>query len=355
MTTTDHLQVLREFRAEIPPPDEATRCRIYAFATSEPSNRWKRSVRPRVPLRPRFALPAVAVICAAVAATVLALLPAGESGGPSTAAAAVLLQAARTAAGQPATAPPGPNQFIYTKIKASWAGITEGLTKVHHKGSKRPRFVGPSHLVAIQFRPITREDWIRPDGSGRSREVGGHLQFLRESDRAYAYKHYSRKYIDGYTDIWKHGPGRPNYNELSKLPTDPAQLKPLIENRSVEAGPPGNFETFQIIGDLLRDTDAPPALRSALYTIASQLSGVRLIGPTRDQLGRPGTGVAYDFGGQRNELIFDPRTSGLLAEQTSVTRRSQDYPFRPGTLISWTAYLASGVVNSDTATTSATP
>jgi hypothetical protein len=307
------------------------------------------------PFRLRLALPAVALTCAAVAATIMALLPAGESGGPSSAAAAVLRQAARTAASQPATAPPGPNQFIYTKIKAVWAGISDGLTKVHRKGSRHPRFVGPMHLVAIQFRPVTREDWIRPDGSGRYHEVGGHLQFIRSRDRAYAEKNYSRKYIEGYTENGKHGPERPNYNQLSNLPTDPAQLKQLIESRTVESGPPGTFETFQIIGDLLRDTDAPPALRSALYTIASQLPGVRLIGPTHDQLGRPGTGVANDFHGQRDELIFDPQNSGLLAEQTSVLRRSRLYPFPPGTLISWTSYLASGVVNSDTATTSATP
>jgi hypothetical protein len=296
---------------------------------------------------------ATAVAVAVIA--VMAVLPAGESGSPSTAAAAVLLRAARTAASQPTPPPPGPNQFIYTRIKAVWAAISDGMTKVHRKGSRRPRFVPPEHLVTIDFRPVTREDWIRPDGSGRWHEVGGHLQFIRSRDRAYAHKHYSRQYINGYTDNQKHGPGLPNYNELSKLPTDPTQLKPVIENRTVEPGPPGDFETFQIIGDLLRDTDAPPALRAALYTIASQLPGVQLVGATHDQLGRPGTGVAYDFAGQRNELIFDPQTSALLAEQTSVTRRSRLYPFHPGTLISWTSYLASGIVNSDTATTAAKP
>lgn len=314
--------------------------------------------RVRRPMRRRrwvFAIGAATAVAVAVIA-VMALLPAGESGSPSTAAAAVLLQAARTAAGQPTPPAPGPNQFIYTKIKAVWAGISDGLTKVHRKGSRRPRFVGPQHLVTIDFRPVTREDWIRTDGSsGRYHEVDGHLKFIRSRDRTYAYKHYSRQYIDGNTGNGREGSAPVNYNQLSNLPTDPAQLKQLIENRKVEPGPPGDFETFQIIGDLLRDTDAPPALRAALYTIASQLPAVQLVGPTHDQLGRPGTGVAYDLAGQRNELIFDPRTSALLAEQTSVTRRSRLYPFHPGTLISWTSYLASGIVNSDTATTSAKP
>jgi hypothetical protein len=45
--TTDDLQLLREFRAEMPAPGEETRRRIYAFATSQPKTtlggrRWSR-------------------------------------------------------------------------------------------------------------------------------------------------------------------------------------------------------------------------------------------------------------------------------------------------------------------------
>jgi hypothetical protein len=280
------------------------------------------------------ALAAVAVVTVGV----IALLPASR-GGPSNAAAAVLLKAARTAARQPATEPPGPGQFIYTKSKGAFEMVGMG---------------NDGHPDSIVFRPFTREDWLRPDGSGRIHEVDGHLQFPTPADRA-VYKNDSRKYIDGLTSNEKVGPGLPNYNELSNVPTDLTKLKPLIENRKLEGGPPGDAETFTIIGDLLRETDAPPAVRSALYTIASQLPGVQLIGATHDQLGRPGTGVAYVSGGQRDELIFDPQTSALLAEQTTVVDRSPDNPFPPGTVIGWTSYLASGVVNSDSATTSATP
>jgi hypothetical protein len=145
------------------------------------------------------------------------------------------------------------------------------------------------------------------------------------------------------------------YTDLSNVPTDPAKLKQLIESRKLEGGPPGDAETFQIIGDLLRDTSAPPAVRSALYTIASQLPGVELIGPTYDQLGRPGTGVAYVSKGLRYELIFDSQTSALLGEQQSVVERSKENPFPPGSVIGWAAYLASGIVDSDSATTSAAP
>jgi hypothetical protein len=253
-------------------------------------------------------------------------------------AAVVLLDAARTAAHRPAAASPGPDQFVYTKVKAMW-GIFEG------------RYVA--------FQVHTREDWVRPDGSGRDRDVEGHMLFPTATDAAYFYKAYRNQpsLLTGRTADETYEAGGPNYNELSKVPTDPAQLKQLIESRKLEGGPPGDAETFQIIGDLLRRTGAPPAVRSALYTIASQLPGVQLIGPTHDQLGRPGVGVAYDevSGELRDELIFDPQTSGLLAEQTTVVHRAQDMPFPPGSVVSWTCYLASGVVDSSTATTSAVP
>jgi hypothetical protein len=307
--------------------------------------------------RRRLPIAATALAAAAaVAITVTLLLPGGKGGlssagryihalprvsrseGGRNLASVVLLRAARTAANRPAAAALGPGQFIYTKVEALWGEYVES----------------PNGPAAVAFRIHTREDWNRADGSGHDHEVEGHMLFPTAADAAYFYKH-EPSFVGGRSGSESYGPGPPNYNQLSKAPTDPVKLKELIESRKLGYGPPGDAETFQIIGDLLRRTGAPPAVRAALYTIASQLPGVELIGPTRDQLGRPGTGVAYVSRGQRDELIFDPQTSGLLAEQTSVVQRSKDNPFPPGSVISWTAYLASGVVDSDSATTSEMP
>jgi len=59
--STDDLHTLREFRAELPPPDEETRRRIYEHATREARGRRRR-------------LPAVGLAAAAAAATVAVLL-----------------------------------------------------------------------------------------------------------------------------------------------------------------------------------------------------------------------------------------------------------------------------------------
>jgi hypothetical protein len=250
----------------------------------------------------------------------------------------VLLRAAHTAASQRATTP-GPGQFVYTKSESEYEIVQEGRD-------------GP---LAIAFQPSTREIWISPNGSGRILDVERHLLFATRADAAHFYHAYRNQMdlLEGHTsDDHEKDLG---YIDLSNVPTDPAKLKQLIETRKLEGGPPGNAETFQIISDLLRETSAAPAVRSALYTIASQLPGVELIGPTHDQIGRPGTGVAYVSRGLRNELIFDSQTSALLGEQQTVVERSKENPFLPGTVIGWAAYLASGIVNSTSDTTSATP
>jgi hypothetical protein len=306
-----------------------------------------------------------------VAITLVVVL-AGNSGGPDSAeryihslprvgtserggrqlASLVLLRAARTAAKQPATKGLAPGQFFYTKSEG-WQEGQEGRS---------------TGVLPTYFQPFTRETWISPNGSTRIREFDGHLEFATRADAAY-FTHQLRNQpniLNAHSSdtTFKHG----QYINLNNAPIDPAQLKKLIENRTLVGAPAGDAETFQIISDLLRYSYAPPAVRSALYTIASQLPGVRLIGPTHDQLGRPGTGIAYYLPGPPSpngalsldkreiyEMIFDPQTSALLADQRVVLHRTNSTPFPPGSVTNSTAYVTSGIVDSTTATTSATP
>lgn len=275
----------------------------------------------------------------------------GEHGGRELAS-LVLLRAARTAAKQPLRAP-GPGQFFYTK--------TEGFeATIDAPGINKP-------LANYAFRPFTREMWVAPDGSGRDREIDGHLQFATAADAAYFY-HALRNQPDilnGHSSDSTVAPGGAPYQDLSKYPTDPAKLKQRLERRNLPqfSAPRGDADTFLIIGELLSYSYAPPAVRSALYKVASQLPGVQLIGPTHDQLGRPGIGVAYGLPQPQgrasknlsNELIFDPKTSTLLATEWVVVHKFNGAPFPPGTVLNSTAYVASSVVNSTSATISATP
>jgi hypothetical protein len=322
----------------------------------------------RLPLpthRRRWRIAAIAVAAAAAAAITVPLLVLNGNGGPGSAksyihplpristserggrqlASLVLLRAARTAAKQPATGGLAPGQFFYTKSEG-WQEAQEGR---------------PTGRLPTYFQPFTREMWISSNGSGRTHEVDEHVLFPTAADAAY-FTHALRnqqQILNAHTSDSTFKPGDFPYINLGNAPADLAQFKKLVENLSAFPSP---AETFRNISDLLRYTYAPPAVRSALYTIASQLPGVQLIGPTHDRLGRPGVGVAYYLPGPPHgpvdknaiyEMIYDPQTSALLADQTVVVHRTNSTPFPPGTVTSWTAYLASGIVNSTTATTSA--
>jgi hypothetical protein len=285
--------------------------------------------------RRRWAVAAgVAAAAVAIAVAVPAMLPGGHPGGAPNAAAAALLRAARVAATQESTPLPSPGQYVYTKTEAvyesDWADV------------------GPNHDQYFSvLTPVVREAWIGTDGSGRLLETNGTPTFLTEHDRS-VWLAAGRPDLGGNkTHDESYRPGGLFYLDLTKLPTDPGELRTMIEERKVEGGPPGDAETFTIIGDLLRETYAPPELRAALYQIASELPGVELIGNVKDPVGRDGIAVAYPNDGILHELIFDPNTSALLAERTVITDPGQAHlQVSAGTVVGWAAYLASGIVDS---------
>jgi hypothetical protein len=347
------LELLRQFRSEAEPPDRKVVESAYRRMLAEPDT--ARAER-RSPRRPRhLAAPAhialAACVAAATAAAVLVLVPSRHPGGIQSAAAAVLQRAADTAASQAPVGPPGPGQYVYTK--------TRSLSEVDTYD------VGPNHdLYFAVSVPVVREAWIAPDGSGRILETDGTPTFLTSRDRS-AWIAAGRPALPAATTSDQsfapsngNGPGCEKtrtggacgglfYLDLGKLPTDVAALRTMIEDRKIEGGPPGDGETFTIIGDMLRETYAPPQVRSALYQIASELPEVRLIGNVKDPTGRPGVAVAYPANGVLHELIFDPSTSALLGERTVIAdpdRAGLEVP--AGTVVDWSAYLASGIVDS---------
>jgi hypothetical protein len=127
--------------------------------------------------------------------------------------------------------------------------------------------------------------------------------------------------------------------------------------RKIEGGPPGPAEDFVQIGDMLRETYAAPALRAAIFKVAEHIAGTRLLGTVTDQAGRSGVAIAHwqrvaalgrvPSGVEESVLIFAPRTSALLAEETFVTYART----HRAVLTSWTDYLKSGVVSSVSSTT----
>jgi hypothetical protein len=145
----------------------------------------------------------------------------------------------------------------------------------------------------------------------------------------------------------------PDYQQLIHLPTDPAKLRRWIERHAINPGStcaPGvsNCQIFSFVESLLTGGPLPPKLSSALYRVIADLPGMRLIGATRDPLGRVGVAVGYFFNHQpaRAELIFDPSSGAFLAER-GISLSAQRIHEPAGSVIAWTAIDQQGVVNSD--------
>jgi hypothetical protein len=286
----------------------------------------KRRRRRRVHRRGAVAIGAAAAVVAVVAAVVLPGAPTGVR----PAGASELGQLAAVANAQPASGVPQAGQFLYTSSVEAYTSST---------------LDGP-HPYTVQY-PETRQIWIGPDGSGRIAETYGQAVFLSSKDKADWVAAGSPDVTVSPSDM-TFGPGglSDGPTDLTKLPTDPQTLGAQISSRHIEGGPPGPGEDFTQIGDLLRETDAPPALRAALFKVAAGLPGVEELGAVRDHEGRVGVGVARVSGGARHELIFNPKDSSLMGEEDVVVDASaQSEP--AGTVADWAVYLRSAVVDSD--------
>lgn len=238
---------------------------------------------------------------------------------------------------QPVEAPPGPGQFEYTDSSAlNWIDSYNGPTA--------------SYNVSFTER---RQIWIGSDGSGRIVETYSNPQLGTAKDRA-GWIAAGRPSLAVAPVDSTFGPGQltdgpPN---LNRLPDDPAKLAALLEARKIEGGPKGPAEDFVQIGDMLREDYVRPALRAAIFTVAERIPGVRLLGTVTDQDGRSGIGLAYvshwpaqgEIG--KSVLIFDPKTSKMIAEETLVTNTKTGKTV----LMAWTDYLKSGVVDSESST-----
>ena len=274
--------------------------------------RWRRR---RLPI----SLAAAAAL-ALVVFVLATLLPVG-AGGPDPAVASILHrfgQIAGRAAPEPA---PRPGQYVYTETMAQESYL-------HYDGAYR--FV---YTVSV-----TTQQWLGTDGSGRQVNTTGRPSFPTEADRS-RYESYlasGAKEADlmqadwGKTTQDRYGPGGLYWRDTSTLPTDPTELGRLIEDREIVGGPDGDWESFVLATDLIRDSYARPELRAALYAYMAGLSGIELLGSTTDALGRPGVALASTHDGIRNEVIFDRSNAKILEERQVVLDPDESVLQNPG-------------------------
>ena len=326
----DDLDVVKRFRETVPAPGPDITHAARAAMTAERATRrvvTLPSPRPRIRWRVGVGVAAAAV---AIAIALPTILPGGGPGGAEPAAAAALHRAALAAAKQPAAPAPQPGQFVYTKSRSVNIGTWV-------PGGGRDAF-----SVA---QPITREAWIGPDGSGRLLQTKGTAVFPTPADEAAWKAAGSPDLRNGATSDEPFTAGDLSFLDLSGLPTDPDALLQVIEDRTIVGGPPGDAETFTLIGDLLRRDVRGAGAAGRVVRGRRSSPRRRADRDVRDTSGRLGVAVAYEHGGARHELIFDPETAVMLGESSVVTDPgAMGLPV--GTVVSSAVYLASGVVDS---------
>jgi hypothetical protein len=265
--------------------------------------------------RRRILVPALALLALGVAA---ALIGVGRHGANAASAAPFLQKTANTARRQPPTTPLAKGEFQYTKSVVAYLSGGNGWQALS---------------------PGVRETWLGPTG-GHFHESWGRPIFLTVADRQ-SWIAAGRPQVSPPADSGDLPPRKP-----LDLPTDPDELYQTLHDKAVGNSNGAESEMVTEIGDALREQDASPALRAALYEVASRIPGIELIGPVTDRIGRHGIAVAYSShpSDEQHVLIFDPKTSMLLGEEYHELA-GNDYGYPPGTVTGYATYVRTGVVD----------
>lgn len=135
-----------------------------------------------------------------------------------------------------------------------------------------------------------------------------------------------------------------SWDQLYALPTESRALERELRARINGTGGDDDSALFGIVGDLLRESPAGPALRQALWEVAARVPGVTLVGAVKDSTGR--SGVAVERGDRR--YVLDPKDGRLLEE---FEGNSQPVPEAPGGTNWRGTYLQQGPADSAPAPT----
>jgi hypothetical protein len=117
--------------------------------------------------------------------------------------------------------------------------------------------------------------------------------------------------------IFPAGSSSVTWDQLFALPRDPDTLYEWLRAAVGSAGHDVDSEMFVAVGDLLRESPAPPSLRQALYKVAAKIPNVELTPGVKDALGRQATVVsrANPEGTGSVRYFIDASNGALLQEQ----------------------------------------
>jgi len=252
------------------------------------ANRTARAHRPR---RSTWSIAGVGLLAAVAAAAASLIGLSGPSGSTSGHKAAVmLLSKIADVAAQARAQEVTDNQFTYIETKVA-VGTPYGKPAPDH-----------SHL---------RQVWIPVA------DLCGHGMAIENGERYSLSDKPTPDMVANGVEIkcpYRGSLNEPSYRLLQSLPTDPQALLNLIFKDTAGAGESPDQEAFTTIGDLLRESIAPPEVSAALFRAAALIPGVTVVPNAVDAAGRPGIAVSFTSSGEQSEWIFDRQTSQMLGE-----------------------------------------
>jgi hypothetical protein len=381
----DEIALLRALPPETEEADAAVRADAmraleasFDGAPPEPSPRRFRSRR--------GALAAFLAGVAALAALVALVLPVGSGPRTELAAAEVLKRTAVVAEASNAAPmpPPAPGQFFY--LRAKLVELQGWLPDGPGTGPKDdPRYF-TAHIPGDSgarpaLVPTSKQFWISRNGDAHTRETLGQIEFLSAGDQKLwegAGSPPPFSFDPAEHSVEQDASGRPFkefdssqaagvfldkgvFADLSHLPTKPRALRlaveypeggaPTVPSQTVPRPVSRNPDALERLTTILIAPTASPALRAAAFNALAEIPGIELEPDVTDVAGRRGDAIAWEVepgSGFRHELIFDPRTSRVLANaQVLAGEKAADQEGVPvGTVFRETAFLRSGIVDS---------
>lgn len=115
--------------------------------------------------------------------------------------------------------------------------------------------------------------------------------------------------------------GDPTYRLLESLPTDPHTLLNMIyaHIHTKAGGQSADYQAFDAIGTLLRETIAPPRVSAALYQAAALIPGVTKVADVTDTIGRPGVAVEFRYTRPGGECVFRTAPGHPLPPRSKIS------------------------------------
>lgn len=269
--------------------------------------------------RGRLAIAAL-VGAAAVVVSVVGI-PGGGQSKPGTLPA--LARVAEAAAAQPA--PERPMPYLYQKTQSRYLDTA----------------IWSKSLAWSYFVSETDEDWVAKDGSGRRHRVVAPAKFAGPEDReaweAAGRPSFQPHAWSRHAEDEKLRPGRGSNRvferELSEIPTDPTDISEWLMEQVTKShnGFSPAVRSLALVSEILNNPLATPELRAALYEAEGRVPGIEDLGEATDAIGRPGIAIGAESANSgaptRYSLIFDPKTSQVLATEETILEPPSAFPY----------------------------